>query len=137
MELGWQLGRDCSPKGLVPDKIVDHRTWVMCGDGDLMEGISHEAASLADERGYQSLWFSMMTTKFPSTGDTNLSSQMMCCWFSAYGWQTAQADGHDPDSIAQAVDSVLAVDASALISCRTTIGLPQTRAGLQDRMERL
>ena len=110
--------------------LVDHRTWVMCGDGDLMEGISHEAASLAGHLELSKLVVFYDDNHISIDGDTNLSfSDDVLKRFSAYGWQTAQADGHDPDSIAHAIDSVLPVDAPALIACRTTIGFGSPNKG--------
>jgi len=105
------------------DDLVDHRTWVLCGDGDLMEGISHEAASLAGHLKLSKLVVFYDDNHISIDGDTDLAfSDDVPARFASYGWQTAVADGHDPESIYAAVDSVLDGDGPALIACRTTIG---------------
>ncbi len=105
--------------------IVDHRTWVFLGDGCLMEGISHEAASLAgtlklgklvafwDDNGISidgevQGWF---------TDDTPMR-------FEAYGWRVIRdVDGHDADAIKAAIEDALSQDERpTLLCCRTTIG---------------
>ena len=105
--------------------IVDHRTWVFVGDGCLMEGISHEACSLAgtlelgkliclyDDNGISidgdvSAWFSDDTAKR----------------FEAYGWQVMRdVDGHDSEAVASAIDAALADERRpSLICCKTIIG---------------
>ena len=106
-------------------EMVDHRTYVFLGDGCLMEGISHEACSLAGTLGLGKLiafyddngisidgpvegWFSDDTPKR----------------FEAYGWHVVPAvDGHDPQAITEAIDQALATtDQPSLICCRTVIG---------------
>lgn len=104
--------------------IIDHFTYVFAGDGCLMEGISHEACSLAgtlklgklvvfyDDNGISidgevEEWF---------TDDTTAR-------FEAYGWQVIEVDGHDPQAIASAVDKARAETGKpSLISCKTVIG---------------
>lgn len=105
--------------------IVDHKTYVFLGDGCLMEGISHEACSLAGTLGLGNLiafwddngisidghvegWFTDNTPKR----------------FEAYGWHViADVDGHDSDAVAKAIQSAKAVtDKPSLICCKTTIG---------------
>src|SRR3954470_17253212 len=77
--------------------LVDHRTWVIASDGDIMEGISHEAAALAGH-----LCLSKLTVLYDDNhvsidGDTALSySDDVLKRFSAYGWATKRVDGHDP-----------------------------------------
>lgn len=105
--------------------IVDHNTYVFMGDGCLMEGISHEACSLAGTLGLGKLiafwddngisidghvegWFTDDTPKR----------------FEAYGWHViADVDGHDPEAISKAIDMAKAMgDKPTMICCKTTIG---------------
>ncbi len=105
--------------------IVDHRTWVFLGDGCLMEGISHEAASLAGTWGLNKL------IAFWDDNSISIDGQVQG-WFTddtparfeAYGWQVIRnVDGHDPDEIKTAIDTALqSKDKPVLICCRTTIG---------------
>jgi transketolase len=116
------LGQQFNQKG---HTIVDHNTYVFLGDGCLMEGISHEACSLAGTLGLGKLiafwddngisidghvdgWFSDDTPKR----------------FEAYGWHViADVDGHDPEAIAKAVEMAKAMtDKPTMICCKTTIG---------------
>ncbi len=105
--------------------IVDHRTWVFLGDGCLMEGVSHEAASLAGTWGLNKLVAFWDDNKISIDGNTD-------GWFTddtpkrfeAYGWNVIRGvDGHDAASIKAAVDAALTCnDKPTLICCRTTIG---------------
>jgi transketolase len=113
------------------DEIVDHRTWVIASDGDLMEGISHEAASLAGHYGLGKLTVFYDNNHISIDGDTELAlSDDQLARFEAYGWHTAAVDGHDPAAIAAAIEAAQKVPAPSLIACRTTIafGAP-TKAG--------
>lgn len=106
-------------------EIVDHRTWVFLGDGCLMEGVSHEAASLAGTWGLGKLVCFWDDNHISIDGNTE-------GWFTdntperfeAYGWNVVRGvDGHDPDSIKSAIDEALSqFDKPTLICCRTTIG---------------
>jgi transketolase len=106
-------------------EVVDHRTWVFMGDGCLMEGVSHEAASLAGTWGLGKL------TAFWDDNGISIDGEVHD-WFTddtparfeAYGWHVVRGvDGHDPESIKAAVDAALAVeDKPSLICCKTTIG---------------
>jgi len=105
--------------------IVDHRTWVFLGDGCLMEGISHEAASLAGTWGLNKLIAFWDDNHISIDGNTD-------GWFSddtpkrfeAYGWNVIRGvDGHDAVEIKTAIDTALkSSDKPTLICCRTTIG---------------
>jgi transketolase len=113
------------------DPVVDHRTWVIASDGDLMEGISHEAASLAGHLRLGRLIVLYDDNGISIDGDTVLSlSDDACQRFDAYGWHTSRVDGHDPEAIAAAIEAACASDRPSLIACRTTIahGAP-TKAG--------
>ena len=106
-------------------EIVDHRTWVFMGDGCLMEGISHEAASLAGTWGLHKLVCFWDDNHISIDGNTE-------GWFTdntperfeAYGWNVVRGvDGHDPESIKAGIEAALSKDGKpTLICCRTTIG---------------
>ncbi len=105
--------------------IVDHRTWVFLGDGCLMEGISHEAASLAGTWGLNKLVAFWDDNHISIDGDVQgWFTDDTPARFEAYGWQVIRGvDGHDADAIKAAIDSALQVsDKPVLICCRTTIG---------------
>ncbi|MEM1412123.1 MAG: transketolase [Pseudomonadota bacterium] len=105
--------------------IIDHHTWVFLGDGCLMEGISHEACSLAGTLGLGKL------IAFWDDNGISIDGEVQG-WFSddtpmrfdAYGWQVIRhVDGHDPDEIRQAIETARATtDRPTLICCRTVIG---------------
>ena len=111
--------------------IVDHRTWVIAGDGDLMEGISHEAASLAGHLRLAKLIVLFDDNHISIDGATALSvSDDQLARFTAHGWDAAAVDGHDADAAAAAIESAMASDRPSLIACRTTIGYgAPTKAG--------
>ena len=105
--------------------IVDHRTWVFMGDGCLMEGISHEAASLAGTWGLHKLVAFWDDNKISIDGNTDgWFTDDTPARFEAYGWRVIRGvDGHDPVEIKQAIDTALeSNDKPTLICCRTTIG---------------
>ena len=106
-------------------EIVNHHTYVFLGDGCLMEGISHEACSLAGTLGLGKLiafWDNNgISIDGPVTGwFTDDTPQR----FSAYGWHVIKRlDGHQPDAISKAIKTAIAVtDKPTLICCKTTIG---------------
>ncbi len=105
--------------------IVDHRTWVFMGDGCLMEGISHEAASLAGTWGLHKLVAFWDDNKISIDGNTDgWFTDDTPARFEAYGWRVIRGvDGHDPVEIKQAIDTALqSSDKPTLICCRTVIG---------------
>ena len=103
--------------------LVDHRTWVVAGDGCLMEGISHEAASLAGHLGLEKLIVLFDDNGVSIDGVTSLAaSDDVLKRFDAYGWQAARVDGHDPAALRRAYAQALTADRPVLIACRTTIG---------------
>lgn len=106
------------------DDLVDHRTFVIASDGDLMEGISHEAASLAGHLKLGRLIVFYDDNKISIDGSTDLSfTEDVQARFRAYGWHVQAIDGHDPEAIAAATKEALAVtDKPSLIACRTLIG---------------
>jgi transketolase len=112
-------------------EIVDHRTYVLASDGDLMEGISQEAIALAGH-----LKLNRLTVLFDDNGITidgklSLSDSVdQIKRFEASGWAATRIDGHDPDAIAAAIEAAGKSERPSLIACRTTIafGAP-TKAG--------
>ncbi|MEH6421690.1 transketolase [Pseudomonas sp. CGJS7] len=105
--------------------IVDHRTWVFMGDGCLMEGISHEAASLAGTWGLGKLVAFWDDNKISIDGNTDgWFTDDTPARFEAYGWRVIRnVDGHDAVEIKTAIDTALKHgDKPTLICCRTTIG---------------
>ncbi|MDX2028371.1 MAG: transketolase [Alphaproteobacteria bacterium] len=106
------------------NELVDHRTFVIASDGDLMEGISHEAASLAGHLKLGRLIVYYDDNKISIDGPTSLSfTEDVQARFRAYGWHVLAIDGHDPAAIAAATQEALkATDKPSLIACRTIIG---------------
>ncbi|MDQ3269309.1 MAG: transketolase [Pseudomonadota bacterium] len=107
------------------NEIVDHRTWVFMGDGCLMEGISHEAASLAGTWGLHKLVAFWDDNRISIDGNTaGWFTDDTPARFEAYGWNVVRGvDGHDSDAIKRAIESaLLCSDKPTLICCRTMIG---------------
>jgi transketolase len=103
--------------------LVDHRTWVIASDGDLMEGVSHEAASLAGHLGLSKLTVLYDDDNVSADGDTMLSfSDDTLKRFAAYGWATKRVDGHDPLQINGALSFAVRSKKPTLIACRTVFG---------------
>ncbi|MCC6128342.1 MAG: transketolase [Acidobacteria bacterium] len=104
--------------------VVDHHTYVIASDGDLMEGVSHEACALAGHLGLGRLIVLYDDNHISIDGNTSLSfSEDVLARFGGYGWHTQRIDGHDPDAIAKAIDAALADTARpSIIACRTHIG---------------
>ncbi|WP_421991170.1 transketolase [Roseococcus sp.] len=103
--------------------LVDHRTWVICSDGDLQEGISHEAAALAGHLCLDKLTVLWDDNHISIDGDTALSfSEDVLKRFQAYGWATKRVDGHDPAQIAAAMAVAQRSKKPTIIACRTIIG---------------
>ncbi|MGI8724756.1 MAG: transketolase [Methyloceanibacter sp.] len=106
------------------DEIVSHYTYAIAGDGCLMEGISHEAISLAGHLKLGRLIVLFDDNQISIDGPTSLSvSDDQLERFQASGWHTARADGHVPEAIALAIENARGVtDRPSLIACRTIIG---------------
>ncbi len=113
------------------DDLVDHRTWVIAGDGCLMEGISQEAIGLAGHLGLGRLNVLWDSNRITIDGATSLStSEDMAKRFDAAGWHVTACDGHDFDDVDRALAEALADPRPSLIACRTTIGYgAPTKAG--------
>ena len=111
--------------------LVDHRTWVIVGDGCLMEGVSHEAIGLAGHLQLEKLTVLWDDNSISIDGATSLStSEDQLKRFAAAGWATRQVDGHDPDQIAAAMSFAIRSRKPTLIACKTIIGLgAPTKAG--------
>jgi transketolase len=108
---------------LYGDALVDHRTWVIAGDGCLMEGINHEAIGLAGHLGLGRLTVLWDDNKITIDGSTDLStSEDIPARYSATGWHVESCDGHDPADIRRAINAALADPRPSLIACRTIIG---------------
>src|SRR5690606_6084593 len=113
------------------DDLVDHYTYVLAGDGCLMEGISQEAISLAGHLKLNKLIVIWDDNNISIDGAISLSdSTDQCKRFEASGWNTTRVDGHDPDAIAAAIEAARKSDRPTLIAAKTTIGYgAPTRAG--------
>ena len=104
--------------------VVDHYTYVFLGDGCLMEGISHEACSLAGTWQLGKLICLYDDNGISIDGDvTGWFGDDTPARFAAYGWQVVPAvDGHDPDAVRAAIDAARGDDRPSLICCKTVIG---------------
>ena len=111
--------------------LVDHRTWVVASDGDLMQGVSHEAAALAGHLALSKLAVMYDDNQTSFDGDLALtSSEDVLKRFAAYGWATKRVDGHDASQINAALSFAMRSKKPTLIACRTIIGLgAPTKAG--------
>ena len=105
------------------DTIVDHYTYVIAGDGCLMEGISQEAISLAGHLKLNKLIVLFDDNSISIDGPTSLTvSDQQTQRFAASGWATKQIDGHDQNAIAEAIEWARRSDKPTLIACKTVIG---------------
>jgi transketolase len=105
-------------------KLVDHYTYAIVSDGDLQEGVSHEAASLAGHLGLGKLIWLYDDNAITIDGPTALSfSENIPQRFAAYGWQTITVDAHDMDAVEQALREARADETRpTIISCKSIIG---------------
>jgi transketolase len=105
------------------DALVDHHTWVLAGDGCLMEGINHEAIGLAGHLGLGRLNVLWDDNRITIDGATSLStSEDIPARFAACQWHVESCDGHDYADIARALAAAKADPRPSLIACRTIIG---------------
>jgi transketolase len=111
--------------------IVDHYTYVLCSDGDLMEGVSHEAIALAGHLKLNKLIVLYDDNGITIDGPIGLTDNVdQVARFKAHGWNAKQIDGHDPKAIAAAIRRAQKSDRPSLIACKTTIGFgAPTKAG--------
>jgi transketolase len=105
------------------DDLVDHRTWVIAGDGCLMEGINHEAIGLAGNLKLGKLLVLWDDNRITIDGAVDLSScEDIAARYAATGWHVESCDGHDFADIRRAVDAAIADNRPSLVACRTVIG---------------
>ena len=105
------------------DDLVDHRTWVVAGDGCLMEGINHEAIGLAGHLGLGRMIVLWDDNRITIDGAVSLSSsEDIQARYRASGWHVEACDGHDPADISRAIEAAMADPRPSLVACRTIIG---------------
>ncbi|MFC4165805.1 transketolase [Teichococcus aestuarii] len=111
--------------------LVDHRTWVIAGDGCLMEGISHEAASIAGHFKLNKLTVLWDDNGICIDGAVDMaSSDDVLKRFAAYGWAVKRVDGHDAAAVEKALEGATRSTRPTIIACRTIIGFAApTKAG--------
>src|SRR5437660_9084566 len=115
------------------DDIVNHRTYVLASDGDLMEGVSQEAIALAGHLKLARLIVLYDDNGISIDGPVALADSVdQLARFRAAGWAATRVDGHDPDAVAAAIERAQRSDRPSLIACRTTIGFgAPTKAGTE------
>ena len=105
------------------DDLVDHRTFVIAGDGCLMEGVNHEAVGLAGHLKLGRLIVLWDDNKITIDGSTDLSrNEDVIARFAACGWHTTECDGLDSGKVSKAIDEAVADMRPSLIRCKTIIG---------------
>lgn len=105
------------------DDLVDHHTYVIVGDGCLMEGISHEAIDMAGHLGLGRLIVMWDDNSITIDGGTDVSTSTdQKARFAAAGWHVAAVDGHDNEAIAAAIEAAKADPRPSMIACKTIIG---------------
>ena len=103
--------------------LIDHFTYVIAGDGCLMEGISHEAIDLAGHLGLGHLIVMWDDNRITIDGDTELSTSTdQMARFAASGWHVLACDGHNPAEIADTIEAARNDPRPSMIACRTIIG---------------
>jgi len=112
-------------------EVVDHHTYVIAGDGCLMEGVSQEAIALAGHLRLSKLIVFWDDNGITIDGAVSLADSVdQLARFEAAGWRASRVDGHDPEAIAAAIEAAQASDRPALIACKTIIGYgAPTKAG--------
>lgn len=107
------------------DDLVDHRTWVIAGDGCLMEGINHEAIGLAGHLRLSRLTVLWDDNRITIDGGTELStSEDIPARYRAAGWDVVECDGHDAASVRSALRAAIEeAEKPMLVRCRTVIGM--------------
>ena len=105
------------------EDLVDHHTYVICGDGDLMEGVSQEAIALAGHLKLSRMIVLYDDNHISIDGPVSLSDSVdQIARFESAGWAAVRVDGHDQDAIVAALEAAKKSDKPSLIACRTTIG---------------
>ena len=106
------------------EDLVDHRTWVVAGDGCLMEGVSHEAVALAGMQRLRKLTVLFDDNRITIDGPVDLADRTdQMKRFAACGWATIECDGHDPEEVDAALGVARESDRPTMIRCRTHIAL--------------
>ncbi|MCB9671714.1 MAG: transketolase [Alphaproteobacteria bacterium] len=104
-------------------ELCDHWTYGIVGDGDLMEGVASEAASLAGHLKLSRIVYLYDDNQITIDGGTDIAfTEDVGARFEAMGWHVLHVDGHDPEAIEVAIDEARKEDAPSLICCRTVIG---------------
>ena len=131
--LGNAVGMAIAERHLAAEfgDIVDHHTYVLASDGDLMEGISQEAIALAGHLKLNRLVVLFDDNGISIDGPLSLADSVdQVMRFEAAGWNATRIDGHDPQAIATAIANAKKSDRPTMIACRTTIGFgAPTKAG--------
>ncbi len=105
------------------DDLVDHRTYVIAGDGDLMEGVNHEAVGLAGNLKLGRLIVLWDDNRITIDGSTDLSrNEDVVARHAASGWHTIECDGLDGGKVSKAIEAAIADERPSLIRCKTIIG---------------
>jgi transketolase len=105
------------------DDLVDHKTWVIAGDGCLMEGVNHEAIGLAGQLRLGRLNVLWDDNRITIDGSTDLSTcEDIPARYAASGWHVTTCDGHDFESIAKALETAANDPRPSLVRCKTVIG---------------
>ena len=105
------------------DELVDHRTYVVAGDGCLMEGVNHEAVGLAGHLKLGRLIVLWDDNRITIDGSTDLSrNEDVMARHAACGWQTIECDGLDAGKVSKAIEQAIADERPSLIRCKTIIG---------------
>lgn len=117
------------------EPIVDHYTYAICSDGDMMEGISHEAAAIAGHLGLGKIIYLYDDNHITIEGDTALAmSEDVGRRFEGYNWHVQRVDGHDRNAVAQAIEAAQAEqEKPSIIICRTHIA--KGSPNMQDNAE--
>ena len=125
--------RRAAPRRRVRHDVVDHHTYVLASDGDLMEGISQEAIALAGHLKLAKLIVLFDDNGISIDGPLSLADSVdQVKRFQAAGWDATRIDGHDPDAIAAALEQARVSDRPTMIACRTVIGFgAPTKAGTE------
>jgi transketolase len=104
------------------EALVDHRTYVFVSDGDLMEGISSEAASLAGRLGLSKLVYLYDDNEISIGGSTDITfTEDVNARFEAFGWHVLDVDGHDRTAIDEAISEAKTSDRPSIVACHTHI----------------
>ena len=125
--LGMAVGMAVAERSLRAEfgqDIVDHHTYAICSDGDLMEGISHEAISFAGHQALDKLIVLWDNNHISIDGPTDItvSDDQPARFQAAHGWDTFEVDGHDVKAVEKALAAAKKSNKPSLIACRTIIG---------------